>query len=227
MVGTKLRIGITTPAPPRSLHGNRVTALRWARLLRQLGHQVTLKQVYDGENFDLLIALHARKSHAAVRAFHTVHPARPLLLALTGTDLYQDLPADPAARASLDLATRLILLQPAAINQLPRRHRHKARVIYQSVTSTKGQSNISNSKSQIFRICVVGHLREVKDPFRTAEAARLLPATSRAQIIHLGAALDDAMAARARQEMQDNPRYHWLGEQPRWRARQLIARSHL
>lgn len=227
MSGTKLRIGIVTPAPPRSRHGNRVTALRWARLLRQLGHHVMLKQVYEGEDCDLLVALHARKSHAAVQAFHTAQPARPLLLALTGTDLYQDLPDNPAARASLDLATRLIVLQPAALEQVPRQQRHKARVIYQSVTPANFKANIANPKSQIFQACVVGHLREVKDPFRAAEAARLLPATSRAQIIHLGAALDEAMAARARQEMQDNPRYRWLGEQPRWRVRQLIAQSDL
>ncbi|MGH9182278.1 MAG: hypothetical protein ACRDZ9_00360 [Acidimicrobiales bacterium] len=38
-----------TPAPPGSQHGNRVTALRWQRLLEELGHQVGVRESYDGE----------------------------------------------------------------------------------------------------------------------------------------------------------------------------------
>jgi glycosyltransferase involved in cell wall biosynthesis len=74
---------------------------------------------------------------------------------------------------------------------------------------------------------VLGHLREVKDPFRTALAARLLPATSRVRIVHVEKALSDDMVSRAQAEMAANPRYHWLGELPRWRALQILARSHL
>ncbi len=220
---TKLHIGIITPAPSHSRAGNRVTALRWARLLRQLGHRVTIRQDYAGERCDLLVALHARKSHAAIRAFHDLHPDKPLLVALTGTDLYEDLKTSAAARESLALATRLIVLQPQAIEALPKAQQHKARVIYQSVPAIRNpQSAIRN---RTFRVCVIGHLRTVKDPFRAAEAARLLPAESRAQIIHLGGALDEVMAERARQEMQANPRYRWLGEQPRGRTRRWLALS--
>ena len=89
-----LRILIVTPAAARSLHGNRVTAQRWARLLRQLGHRVTISTRYTGDSSDLLIALHARRSAAAVREFADQHPGRPLIVALTGTDLYDDLPED-------------------------------------------------------------------------------------------------------------------------------------
>ena len=35
------------------------------------------------------------------------------------------------------------------------------------------------------------------------------------------------MDRQARAEMAANPRYRWLGELPRWRARRLIARSRL
>ena len=220
---TKLHIGIITPAPPHSRAGNRVTALRWARLLRQLGHRVTIRHDYAGEGCDLLVALHARKSHAAIRLFHDLHPDKPLLVALTGTDLYADLKTSAAARESLALATRLIVLQPRAIEALPKAHQHKARVIYQSVPPI----NYVRLPHSAFRICVVGHLREVKDPFRTAAAARLLPAAAQAQVVHLGGALDETMAERARQEMQSNLRYRWLGEQPRWRTRRWLAQSDL
>jgi putative glycosyltransferase (TIGR04348 family) len=223
--GSQLRIGIITPAPPHSRAGNRVTALRWARLLRQLGHRVSIKQSYAGEDYDLLIALHARRSHAAAQAFRAAHPDKPLIVALTGTDLYQDLPASAEARASLELATRLIVLQPKAIEELPAHAQAKARLIYQSVASDL-RPQTSDLRPR-FTVCVIGHLREVKDPFRTAEAARLLPAASRVRVLQIGGALDEAMAERARAEMRDNPRYRWLGEKPRWRARQLLAQSDL
>ena len=76
-------------------------------------------------------------------------------------------------------------------------------------------------------MCVLGHLRPVKDPLRTALAARLVPATSRLRVLHVGKALSDDMAVEARTEMAENPRYHWLGELPRWKALRVLARSHV
>ena len=74
---------------------------------------------------------------------------------------------------------------------------------------------------------MLGHLREVKDPFRAPEAARLLPCDSRIEIIHIGSALSPDMETRAQAETQSNPRYRWVGEHPRWKAIRLLARSHL
>jgi putative glycosyltransferase (TIGR04348 family) len=221
-----LKIGIITPAPPRTRHGNRVTALRWARILRELGHRVTIAQSYEGESYDLLIALHARRSHDAIKRFHREHPDRPLVVALTGTDLYRDLPRSQRAQQSLELATRLVVLQPKAFEELPEHLHVKTRVIYQSV---KPFPQIRNPQSAIrnFQVCVIGHLRPVKDPFRAAMAARLLPESSRIQIIHVGGAMDEKMAERARREMEINPRYRWIGEQPHWRVRQILMRSQL
>ena len=64
-----MRIGLITPAPAGTRYGNRITALRWARVLRSLGHRVCVAQTYDGAPYDLLIALHARRSHDAIRRF--------------------------------------------------------------------------------------------------------------------------------------------------------------
>src|SRR5262245_6064949 len=46
-------IGLITPAPPKSQAGNRITAERWAKFLRRLGHRVAVKQSYDGQPYDL------------------------------------------------------------------------------------------------------------------------------------------------------------------------------
>src|SRR5262245_63523177 len=98
-----LKIGIVTPAPPGSRHGNRVTALRWARILRSLGHRVAITQSYEGESYELLVALHALRSHDAIERFHCEHPERPLIVALTGTDLYRDLPRSAPSRETHEL----------------------------------------------------------------------------------------------------------------------------
>jgi hypothetical protein len=221
-----LKVGIVTPAPPGSRHGNRVTALRWAKMLRSLGHRVVITQSYEGESHDLLIALHALRSHDAIKRFHCEHPDHPLIVALTGTDLYRDLSRSELARQSLELASRLIVLQPKAFDALPKHLHAKTRVLYQSVEPFPAIRN-PGIPVRNFMICVIGHLREVKDPFRAAMAARLLPAVSRIRIIHVGGAINEKMAERARREMQINPRYNWIGEQPRWRVRQILMRSQL
>lgn len=227
-----MRIGIITPAPPRSRYGNRVTALRWARLLRQLGHGVSIAQTYHDEPYDLLIALHARRSHRAIARFCLRRPAVPRIVALTGTDLYRDLRKSERARKSLELATHAVVLQPKALEGLRMRWRKKARVIYQSAVSPPGiqrsrKKKMARPAPRTFDICVIGHLRPVKDPFRAALAARLLPPDSNVRVIQAGGAMSPAMARRARQEMKRNPRYRWLGEQTHRRAGRLLAQSRL
>jgi glycosyltransferase involved in cell wall biosynthesis len=78
-----------------------------------------------------------------------------------------------------------------------------------------------------FDICVIGHLRDLKDPFRTALAARRLPSESRLRVIHLGKAHSSDFASQAVAEMKINARYRWLGEVPGWRVRRELAKTRL
>ncbi len=225
---TPRTILLICPAPRGSRKGNRITAVRWARLLRQLGHRVTIRQDYGGERCDVMIALHARRSAPAIQRFARQRPDSPLVVALTGTDLYRDIRTSGVARRSLDLASRLVVLQAAGLAEMPAGPRRKARVILQSSEPTKGRpAERALSAAPDFRVCVLGHLRREKDPFRAALATRLLPEGCRVGIIHLGAALDPAMERWARVESARNPRYHWLGEVSHKRARRLLARSDL
>jgi len=215
---------IVTPAPPGSRKGNRITAERWARRLRELGREVRIAERYHGEDVEILIALHARRSAASVARFHAAHPQRPLILCLTGTDLYGDIRTDVSAQASLEYASRLVLLQAEGRRELPDRLQAKTRVIHQSVAPFVADEP---AREDVFEVCVLGHLRPVKDPFRAAAAARRLPADSRILITHAGAALDAAMADRARVETEGNSRYEWVGELAHDAARRLLARSRL
>ncbi|MFQ5414572.1 MAG: selenoneine biosynthesis selenosugar synthase SenB [Phycisphaerae bacterium] len=216
-----MKILLVTPAPPGSPSGNRVTALRWARVLRGLGHRVVIEETYDGRRCDVLVALHARRSAAAVRGFHRVWPDAPIVVAMAGTDLYRDIHRSAAARRSMALATRLIVLQRAGVSALPPRHRAKARVIYQSARVIASRARVAK---RTFDVCVLGHLRPVKDPFRTAMASRLVPDDSKLRVLHVGAALSRTMARWARAESRRNPRYAWLGALPRWAALRRLRR---
>jgi putative glycosyltransferase (TIGR04348 family) len=219
-----MNICLVTPAPPGSRKGNRITGERWAGLLRELGHHVEIAEEYCGQNCDLLIALHAYKSHSSIRKFRDARPVDPLVLGLTGTDLYGDIHTRPEAVESLGLASRLVLLQPLGKEMLPAAVQDKARVIYQSVQVLPRTEPI---RPDVFEVCVMGHLRPVKDPLRTALASRLLPADSRIQVLHIGGALSEDLAERARGEAARNHRYHWLGELPQNKALAVLSRCRL
>ncbi len=219
-----MKILVVTPASAQSRQGNRVTAVRWARFLRELGHRVDIDMDYRGSQHDLLVALHARKSHPAIARFSTQQQGKPIVLALTGTDVYGDIHSSPDARRSLQLADRLVVLQPLARVELPGPLRKNVRVIYQSVPPPRSRRL---PPVKWFAVCVLGHLRAVKDPMRTALAARRLPASSQVRVLHLGSALSDDMAAAAREEERVNPRYRWLGERPRWQALRILSRCRL
>jgi len=221
---SSLRIRIVSTTPAHSRKGNRVTALRWARLLRDLGHRVMVEEEYRGGACDLLIALHARRSFPSVKRFRNEHPNTPIVLALTGTDLYRDIAVDSSAQRALEWAWRLVTLQPLGIAQLPKKFRAKARSIVQS---TRPPARKPRPRPGVFEVCVLAHLRAVKDPFRTAEAARLLPSESRVRVLQVGGALSKPMAARARREERINGRYRWLGELPRAKALAVLARCRL
>lgn len=219
-----MKIQLVTPAPLNLNNGNKITAVRWARLLRGLGHRVKITQSYDGASCDALIALHARRSAESIARFHALHPLLPLIVVLTGTDLYRDIRTSKEAKRSLELASRLVVLQKMALHELPRPLRKKTKVIYQSAEPINGTRP---RRSMAFDVCVVAHLREEKDPLRAAFAVRRLPPQSCIQITHIGLALDPGLGAKARAEARRNPRYRWLGALSHAKTRALMARSQL
>jgi len=218
-----MNIVLITPARSSSRSGNTTTSMRWARILRQLGHRVHIADRYDGAAADLMIALHAWRSADSIRAFRERHPDRPLIVGLSGTDIYGYIERDRASvMRSLACADRLVALQELARRRVPARFRDKFRIIYQSALPVhRGRAGRTGS----FDVAVIGHLREVKDPFRAAQAARRLPASSRIRIVHLGAAETREWAAAAKAEMAINPRYVWRGDRPRADVRRLVGRA--
>ena len=221
-----MKIALITPAAPGSRNGNRGTAVRWAGMLRELGHTVSIQVDWDGAPVDLMLALHARRSHASIRNFALCCPDQPLLLVLTGTDLYRDIRTDETAQESLRLATRMIVLQAMGLNELTPALRRKTQVVMQSAQTVARAQRPSPLKS-CFEVIISGHLREEKDPFRAAAALAHVPATSRIRVTHVGGAMSDAMASEAKNWMARDKRYRWLGEVAHGKALRLLARSRL
>jgi putative glycosyltransferase (TIGR04348 family) len=218
-----MKIALITPAGPRARNGNRGTALRWAGMLRELGHTVSVQVDWDGRPADLMLALHARRSHSSIRNFAVCCPQHPLVLALTGTDLYRDIRMDEEAQASLHLATRIIVLQEMGLRELAPVLRRKTHVVYQSAKTVKRAPPLKSC----FEVIVSGHLREEKDPFRAAAALTHVPPHSHIRVTHMGGALSEAMAHEAQAWMRREPRYCWLGELPHGKALRLLARGRL
>jgi putative glycosyltransferase (TIGR04348 family) len=215
---------LITPPGPSIRTGNSVAALRWARILRQLGHRVIVGAEYADEPADMMIAIHAWRSAEAMHRFKTHHPACPLIVQLSGTDIYQYLTEDPAPTlCSMQLADRLVALNRLAWRVVPARFRKKLCVILQSASKPARPRRPSRRHVDI---SVIGHLRDVKDPLRAAAAARLLPPTSRIRIVHLGRAYSPEWAAAAAAEMAANPRYVWRDDVPRAAVQNVLQRSH-
>lgn len=219
-----MKISLVTPAGKQSRAGNRTTAVRWARILQDLGHRVDISEESDGDGADMMIAVHAWRSAGSIRTFSTRHPDKPLIVLLAGTDIYSFQRSHPEDTiASMDRATRLVCLHDLVHRAIPKKFGKKLRIIHQS--SPALTTPLQPSK-RWFEVCVAGHLREEKDSLRTAYAARLAPPESNLRVVHLGKAHEDIWARNARAEMAENPRFVWRGEVPGWKVRRQFARSH-
>lgn len=219
-----MRILIISPASAKSTLGNGVTALRYAVLLRSLGHRVAIAREWQAQPADLLIALHARRSAASVQQFRLAHPGRGIVLVLTGTDVYRDIRTNKSAQKAMRTADRLVTLQPRALEELDRSLRRKARAIVQSARIWPLRSR---TPEVAHSACVLGHLRVEKDPLRTALAVRMLARTIDLQVRQAGIALDERYLKRAQDAMDRDQRYRYLGSLSRRAATALLRRSDL
>ena len=220
---------IVSPATARENNGNWQTASRWQRFLRRR-YRVGIASAWQPGDAapDLLVALHARRSAAALAAFKEAFPERPAVLALTGTDLYRDIREDAGARASLVLADALVVLQPRGLDELDAAARAKARVIYQSAPSQRPRRRIDREAraGTPLDVAMVGHLRQEKDPLTFMRAATLIAAPG-VRLLHAGAALEAELGQAARHTAAATPAYRWLGPLSHTAARRLLRRAHV
>ena len=216
---------IVTPALASANNGNWQTARRWASMLRP-AYRVHLTDRWAGDagvDAALMIALHARRSAGSIVAWREAHPARPLMLVLTGTDLYRDIAFDDEARRSLDLADVLVVLNEVGAMGLPERLRARARVVLQSCSERQALPKTR----QHLRALMVGHLRDEKDPRTWWRAVNRLAARADMRFDHIGAALDPSLGAEAAALTSKVPAFRWLGGLAHGVVRRHIQAAHV
>lgn len=213
---------LVTPALACANNGNWQTASRWARLL-SAHYRVRVMARWDGQPCSAMIALHARRSAESIASWAGQAAPGPLLVVLTGTDLYRDVAIDESARRSLALADRLVVLHEAAVDDVPSQYRAKTVVCLQSCPARRTLPKPAHR----LRALMVGHLRAEKDPRTYFAAARQLAGRPDIRLDHIGGALDTALADEARALAAAQPNYRWLGALEHARARERIQRAHV
>jgi putative glycosyltransferase (TIGR04348 family) len=200
-----------------------MTALRWQGFLEEIGYSVDVTESWSGGDAGLLIALHAYRSHQSIVAFKKQYSSRPLVLILTGTDLYRDIKNQSEVIQSMEMADQLIVLQSSAVDSIPASLRDKVQVIYQSVAMDIRDSAAKDD----FLVSVIGHLREEKDPFCVVRSLALLPTDSKITVTHLGQAMSPQMKDLAQNFSATIDRYQWLGEVSHADALKTLSQSRL
>jgi putative glycosyltransferase (TIGR04348 family) len=218
----KSDIVIVTPALADANNGNWQTARRWERFLSR-SYRVKICNAWEGGPESLLIALHARRSAASVAAWRSMHSDRPILLVLTGTDLYRDIARDEFARQSIRLADALVVLNELGAQRLAPQDQRKTTVILQSSSPRKPLAHTDRH----LRALMVGHLRAEKSPQTFFNAARRLVDRDDILLDHIGSALDPGLGEQAQALMQQCPQYRWLGPLPHQAVRRRIQAAHL
>jgi putative glycosyltransferase (TIGR04348 family) len=218
----RARIALVTPAMASSNSGNWHTASRWAKFL-SADYPVSVLPAWRGEGAELLIALHARRSAPSIAAWAEARPKRPLIVVLTGTDLYRDIDVDADAQASLQRADVLIVLNELGARRLPEPARARVRVCLQSAATRQPLSK----SGQRLRVLMAGHLRPEKDPATFMAAAEALSARADIAFDHVGGALDAALGDQARALAARRPGYRWLGPLSHAETRARIQRAHV
>ena len=219
---SKPSICIISPALAAANNGNWQTAMRWQYMLSKDYHVEIMLQ-WDGKPYDAMLALHARKSADSIAAWAASCPAKPIVLVLTGTDLYRDIAFDAQAQQSLKHAHRLLVLQELGANSLPLEYQSKCQVIYQSTPRRQAMQKTTRK----LRALMVGHLRSEKSPETYFAAARALAHRQDILLDHIGAPLDVGLGQQAQQLAADIPSYRYLGEQSHAATRARIARAHV
>ncbi|MGJ8657869.1 MAG: glycosyltransferase [Akkermansiaceae bacterium] len=174
---------------------------------------------------DVMIALHARKSAHFTEDFIELNPTGKVIVYLTGTDLYSDIPDGcPICEQSLERADALVVSQEASLASVPEKYRAKTVVVHASIQLPVEVVDDSVTEPDLF-LCV-GHLRAVKQSFMAVKSLQLLDESVR--LVLLGKEVDVDSGEIARKWEVEDSRFQWLGgvsykESLKWMQRSVVT----
>jgi putative glycosyltransferase (TIGR04348 family) len=219
-----MNVLIVYPKTENTVTGNFCSACQYKDILSDLGHNVILTEKFEGQRAELLIAINAQKKNRDIVQFAESYPDSKIVVVLSGTDIYPE-PSESSFH-SMQLAHSIIALQNKGVKQVPDEMKEKVHVIIQSVVNG-GLASGMESERKGFNVALVSNLRQVKDPFLAAKAAKMMPQESNLRILHAGFVLDPGFDEVARKESIENERYQWLGGLDPVETRKLISSCNL
>lgn len=218
-------IAIACPYPLDAKMGNVVTANRLSGILKEIGYEPRLCHGWNGETSDALLVLNAVKGAKAARDYHEAYPERPIIVLLTGTDLYRDLHDESnGGTSTLIKASRIVVMTDRARSSLSQDFEGKTVVIPQSLEVPRIEDE---RVGEVFGMIVLGHLRPVKNPFHLVGIVARHPEWTDVRVWQVGAALSREMTAQALEWEAKDDRYDWCAELPREEGLRLLKRSRL
>jgi len=220
-----MKVCVASPYALTELKGNTVTTERIVDLLVTGGIEARASHLFDGAEADVLIALHAVKGAPAVFDFREKFPEGKVVILITGTDLYESLPAgSEMGHRALREADRIVVVQEDAVLRLPEELREKTLVIPASLDPIEVSAN---AVAPPFVISIVGHPRPVKRPFLVMEEVAKHPEWRDVEVWQIGEALDEESLKKGEEWLENDSRYRWFGGLPREEALALCAQSSL
>ena len=218
-----MRICVASPYPLSDLKGNSVTTCRIVELLNELGYLARGSHGFDGDPTDVLISLHSHKGAPAVDEFQRQFPEGKVIVLITGTDLYDDLPQG-RGMTTLHQADAIAIPYREARGGVLQEFDDQIHVVPSSLVIPEIEAKPEPDQ---FLITIVGHLRPVKRSFLTVEAVAAHPEWENVTVRQLGEALDQESLKTACDWEEKDRRYQWLGALPREESLALCARSSL
>lgn len=252
-----MKILYLDPALSGTTSGNSSTSTRITEHWRNLGHAVTSLSVRgefpDGEaqlrklinESDLLVALHAKHCHSILKIWHDLHKPVPLILIVSGTDLFEPLLESGEVsiefRWACEEASRIVTLAGGLEEFFPASRQQewgtKTRVIYQGAEPVEWSCQEYDPQQAV----VIGHLRAVKDPLLPVRAVELLrERLNRNQAVlkdvqltirHFGKMLDLPLMEQveaAQEQLASGPlRWQWNGPLSESGIRQVMSSAPL
>ena len=196
-------IKIFSPTRDKVVTGNYVTAKRYAYHLQNLGHKVFtcngFEEKVNGEGVRCAFVLHAEKGFPVVKELAAKNI--PVVLVLTGTDLYKDVISTKKSKRdnclrSIQIASAIVVLHENAASDLLKVvsiPRDRIFVVLQSVVDFKKRTFFFKKKNY-YKILMLSNIREEKGIIVAIsgflEFLKNIDARTKFTLDHIGGVLD-------------------------------------
>ena len=229
-------IKIFSPTGDNVVTGNYVTAKRYAYLLQNLGHRVLTLSVFEEkvsvEGVTCAFVLHAEKGFHVIKELTA--ESIPVVLVLTGTDLYRDIISTKKSKRdnclrSIQLASAIIVLHENAVSDLLKVvsvPRERIFVVLQSVVDFKKKRFFFKNKNE-YKILLLSNIRKEKGVIVAVSGfldfKKNIDTRSKFTLDHIGGILDQSYFRKITNLLEDVKSVSFLGSIEKEKLQTILA----